>query len=97
MPSINGAAIVPAGQIHYIDHLAVVSDIFDVPFIAIDDECEALARKYYPPLDVRKCPEQEVTPDFLITSFDALFTSDVWPQEGFQKQFQHLEKNTGKR
>ena len=90
--SINGAAIVPAGQIHYIDHLAVASVIFEVPLLVIDEECEALARKYYPRLNIRKCNEPDITPEFLIRNFDVLFTSDLWPQESFLKQFQGLEK-----
>lgn len=94
---LNGVAVVPAGQIHYIDHLAVISKIFDIPLIVIDEECEALAKKYYPDLKIQKHEEGEISPEYFIRNFDVLFVSDLWKQESFERQFLHLEKTYQKR
>lgn len=91
MQSFSGAALIPMGQIHYIDHLAAISVIFDIPLIVLEEECENLARKYYPHLNILKLDEYDITPEFLISNYDVLFTSDVWNQEAFDKQFRELE------
>jgi len=86
------AGINPQSQIHYIDHLAVVCTLMDIPLIFIDPNDYALAQKYYPGLKAELVDFQDLTPEYLISKYDVLFMSDLWDRGTFHDKYGPLEK-----
>lgn len=95
--SLVGVGLVPANTSHYIDHLAVVCTIMDVPLMFLDDHEYQLAERYYPNLKIEKADYLNFTPEYLIANYDILYMSDIWNREKFKRTYQELEKQYNKR
>lgn len=87
----KGIGLNPTTQIHYIDHLAVVCVIMDIPLLFLDEHDYALGKKYYPHLKVQKQDYDYFNPEYLIANYDVLFMSDLWDRNVFHQKFQTLE------
>ena len=92
MKEKKGVGINPLAQIHYIDHLAVVCILMDIPLIFIDPNDYALGKKYYPELQAELIDYQDLTPEHLIANYDVLFMSDLWDRKTFHEKYAPLEK-----
>lgn len=95
-PKKKCVALNPASQIHYIDHLAVISIIMNMPLLFIEEADAEYARKYYPGLNAAVAEFHEFNQEYLIANYDVLFMSDLWNREDFHKQYQLLEKKYNK-
>lgn len=81
----------PQSQIHYIDHLAVVCILMDIPLLFIDPNDHSLGTRYYPELKTELLDYQELSPEYLIANYDVLFLSDLWDKNTFHDKFASLE------
>lgn len=79
---------------HHLDHLAPLCSLLGIPLIVTDDEIEALARKYYPQLDIQLRNYIEVGEN-LLQSFDAVICSI--PRDIFDEAFFIPQKLRGKK
>jgi hypothetical protein len=86
----------PQSQIHYIDHLAPVCILMDIPLVFIDERDQSIAIRYYPGLKTEFIPYEELTREFLITHYDVLFMSDLWDRKDFHESYADLESSHGK-
>ncbi|MEI8364794.1 MAG: CDP-glycerol glycerophosphotransferase family protein [Parachlamydiaceae bacterium] len=86
----------PSAQIHYIDHLAVICVLMDIPLIFIDPNDYALGVRYYPGLEALAVDYQDLTPEYLIANYDVLFMSDLWDRKTFHEKYASLEKQYNK-
>lgn len=96
MVQINGVGLNPAEKIHYLDHLAVVCHILNIPLLFQDEADQERAIQYYPEVDTLIAEYQEFTPEFLIANYDVIFTSDLWNRHDFHKVFRELEMKYNK-
>lgn len=81
----------PQSQIHYIDHLAVICILMDIPLLSIDPLDYELSMRYYPGLKSTVVDYQEMSPEHLIANYDILFMSDLWDKHTFHEKFAPLE------
>ncbi|MBA3958089.1 MAG: CDP-glycerol glycerophosphotransferase family protein [Parachlamydiaceae bacterium] len=88
----KGIGINPSSLTHYIDHLAVICIIMDIPLLFIDEEDFILAKKYYPELKAEWAAYEELTPEYLIARYDVLYMSDLWDRHTFHEKYAPLEK-----
>lgn len=88
----KGVALNPLSQIHYTDHLAVVSIIMNIPLLFLDEHDFALGCHCYPDLDAHLQEYQQFNPEFLITHYDVLFMSDLWDRRTFHEKYGPLER-----
>lgn len=93
----KAVGINPQSQIHYIDHLAVICILMDIPLLFIDPNDYDLALKYYPGLRAELLDYQEMTPEYLIANYEVLFMSDLWDRDTFHQKYAPLELKYGKR
>lgn len=87
---MRGVAINPFAQIHYLDHLAPVCKLMDVPIMLTDDLDIYAAKKYYPDIEVISLPFEEFQPDLLASNYDVLYYSDLWHRDTFKQKFEDL-------
>lgn len=94
MQSKKCVGLIPSDrdQIHYLDHLAVVCHLMDCPLILVKDLEYSIAKKYYPDVDIRLIPYEEISWDYLVSNFDVFFLSDLWTKEAFHQKYGCLEK-----
>lgn len=88
----KGVALNPQSQIHYMDHLAVISILMDIPLLLVDEECDLLARRYYPGLKTLFKEYGEFNPDYLMQNYDVSFMSDLWDRRTMKSKFAPLEE-----
>jgi hypothetical protein len=92
----KGVGINPQSQIHFIDHLAVICILMDIPLIFTDAEDYHLGKKYYPGLQAELLDYQQLSPDYLTSHYDVLFLSDLWDKQTFHQQFAPFEEKYNK-
>jgi len=92
MKKKKAVGINPLWQLHFMDHLAVVCIIMDIPLIFIDPHDHELAVRYYPGLDAQLLDYQALTLDYLIPNYDVLFMSDYWDRKTFHEKYGHIEE-----
>lgn len=88
----KGVALNPLSLVHYMDHLAVVAIMMDIPYLFIDEETYLMAKRYYPNLNACLREYQEFSPEYLIENYDVSFMSDLWDRNTMRQKFQLLEK-----
>lgn len=93
----NGVAINPASLIHYTDHLAVISKVMGIPLLFIDEEDYEIGTKYYPDIEAELIDYQIFNPEYLISHYDVLFSSDLWDRRVFREKYRALEEKYDKR
>jgi len=93
----KGVGFIPAGEIHYIDHLGVICIIMDIPLLFLEDEGFTLAKRYYPGLDAQRIEYLDFNPEYLIKNYGAIFNSDPWDKERFDQTFAPLEEKYRKK
>ncbi len=86
----------PASQIHYTDHLAVMSTIMNMPLLFIEESDCAFAKKYYPHVNAQVAEYNEFNQEYLIANYDVLFMSDLWNREDFHQHYKLLEMKYNK-
>lgn len=86
----------PASQIHYIDHLAVVCILMEIPLLFLEESDCQLAKKYYPGLEASLNAYEQFSPEYLIANYDLSFMSDLWDRRTMRAKFADLEKKYGK-
>lgn len=91
-PNKKGVGLNPSSLTHYIDHLAVVCILMDIPLLFIDEADYQLGKKYYPGLKAEMQEYSEFNPEYLITHYDVLFLSDLWDRRTFHEKYGPLEK-----
>jgi CDP-Glycerol:Poly(glycerophosphate) glycerophosphotransferase len=92
----KGIGVNPQSQIHYIDHLAVICILMNIPLLFIDETDYSLGKKYYPGLHCLKVDYESLYPEFLVENFDVLFFSDLWDRSKFHEKFGPFEKKYNK-
>lgn len=92
----KGIALNPYGNIHYIDHLAVVAVIMDIPLLSLDQQCHELAKRYYPGLQASLEEHHLFSAEFIFKKYDVSFTSDLWDRRTIKETFSPLEKKFNK-
>lgn len=89
----KGVALNPLSLVHYMDHLAVVPILMDIPYLFIDEETYLMAKRYYPGLKAILREYQEFSPEYLIENYDVSFMSDLWNRNTMREKFELLEKH----
>lgn len=92
----RGIALNPLSQTHYIDHLAAVCAIMDMPLLFIDETDFALGKRLYPSINCQLQEYHQFNPEYLIANYDVLFMSDLWGRRAFHAKYQPLEEKYGK-
>jgi hypothetical protein len=82
----------PQSQVHYIDHLAVICILMDIPLIFTDPIDQELGIQYYPGLNSKLLEYKEMTPEYLMTNYEVLFMTDLWDKYTFHEKFGPFEK-----
>lgn len=93
----KGIGLNPASQIHYIDHLAVVCILMNIPLLFLEERDYLLGQKYYPELQATLNPYSDFSPEYLIENYDVSFMSDLWDRNVMWEKFSSLEKKYHKR
>ena len=88
------AGLIHGPEYHYLDHLAPLCALLEIPLILTDSEMVDLATKFYPDLDVIHYNLHEV-PDQLVQKFDAIFCST--PRVLFDEVFYFSQAMQNKR
>lgn len=89
----KGVALNPLSLVHYMDHLAIVAILMDIPYLFIDEETYLMAKRYYPDLKAILSEYQEFSPEYLIENYDVSFMSDLWNRTTMRQKFERLEKH----
>lgn len=80
-----------SANVHYMDHLAVICVIMQIPLLITDKSVLKLIEGLYPDLQIQYEDPAEVTPDFLASHFDVFFQSDLCHREDFYAKFHPFE------
>ncbi len=67
------AAFLPVRDFQYLDHLAPLASLLNVPLVVTDEEMERLAREFYPDLKLLFVSERDYAEE-LVSRFDLLIT-----------------------
>jgi teichoic acid glycerol-phosphate primase len=70
---IKAAGLIYGSDLHYLDHLAVVCRLMEIPLFTTEDEITRLAHAYYPGLKVVQRTRLEIAHD-VIKEFDVIFS-----------------------
>ncbi|MDX8430879.1 MAG: CDP-glycerol glycerophosphotransferase family protein [Candidatus Algichlamydia australiensis] len=81
---MRSAALCNGHLYHYLDHLAPLCDLLQIPLLTNDVKIEKLARHYYPMVETRYVPPVEMTPHFLGHYFDCLFVTEKHARKKLQ-------------
>lgn len=92
----KGIALNPASQVHYIDHLAVIAIIMEIPLLFLEASDLAIGLRYYPGLHAFKHNYEGFSPEFLIANYDVSFMTDLWDRRTMREKFAPLENKYGK-
>jgi hypothetical protein len=71
------------------DHLIPLCDIFKAPLFVSEEKDFNLLKKYYPFNDIELMHISDISPDFLVKNFDAVFHSTFWNKDTFDIKY-HL-------
>ena len=96
-PSEAAVGFVPAGQIHYMDHLAPVCVMMECPLLFLDDHDFELGKRMYPDLKAERVDYLSFTPEYLIQRCEVIFNSDLWGKKTFREMYGELEKRYQKK
>ncbi len=83
------AALIYGPDLHYLDHLAPLCILMQMPLIVTEEKIESLAKRYYPRLEVLFC-DYLVLPEKLVSSFEIIFCS--MPRDLFDEIFFFAQK-----
>lgn len=78
----KGIALNASSEAHFMDHLAIVALIMDIPLFLFDENCFLLAKKYYPTLDVYLKDDSQFSLDDLTKEYDVSFTTELLGNKG---------------
>lgn len=92
----KGIALNPLSQTHYIDHLAPICAIMDIPLLLIDENDYALASRLYPGIATQLQEYGQFNPEYLIANYEVLFMSDLWDRNTFHAKYSPLEEKYNK-
>lgn len=92
--SWNAAGLIYGPASHYIDHLAPLCDLLDIPLFVTEEEEESLTRTFYPPVEVQRVDAIRL-PDFFTQEIDIAFVCT--PRALFDEIFFFPQKLRGKR
>lgn len=76
-------------QIHYLDHLAPLASLLEIPLVVTELEIETLAKKFYPNLQVIYFPPSEVA-ERVVSHFDVVIS--CFPKDLFDSIFYIAEE-----
>jgi teichoic acid glycerol-phosphate primase len=88
------AGLIYGPEIHHLDHLAPLCSLMNMPLILMDEKIAALARRYYPGLEVILL-DYMAAPQHLVSHFDIVFYS--MPRDLFDEVFFFAQKLSQKR
>lgn len=94
---IQGVALVGDYQVNNADHLGPIAAMMDVPLMFLNESDTELCVDLYPGVQITTPPYEEFNAEYMISKYDVLFLSDLWPQAKFQMTFGELEKEYNKR
>lgn len=90
-PQKKGVALIGSEQPHYLDHLAPVCAIMDIPLVTIDEFTYQIATKYYPKIRSVLHDYVELTPEYLVSNYDVFYSSDMWGRNAIKSRFGRYE------
>ncbi len=93
-PFWKAAGLIYGPAPHYIDHLAPLCSIMDIPLFVSEDEEKRLVRSFYPEVQVHKIDALSL-PQFFIENIDIVFLCT--PRVLFDEIFFFVQKLHGKR
>lgn len=73
---MKAAALCNGHLYHYLDHLAPLCDLMQIPLLTSDTKIETLAKRYYPMVETRYIHSAQMSPYYLGTNFDTLFVTE---------------------
>lgn len=76
--SKKACALNTSPEIFYIDHIAPLASLLNIPLIATDEKNARLAEKYYPEVHLRYTPDLSDHLDEVAKEFDILIGCDYW-------------------
>jgi hypothetical protein len=87
----KGIAIIPESQPHFIDHLAPIASMMDIPLVFLEEQCYDLGKRYYPNV---RCELEDVSLfslEQLVKNYDVSFMAEPWSRDKIQKELSALE------
>lgn len=93
----KGIAISPGSQFHYMDHLAPIACIMDIPLLFLEETSFELAQHYYPFVQAQLEDNSLFSLEKLVKNYDVSFISEPWNREKFQQQLTFLEEQYHKK
>lgn len=93
----KGIVVNPFSLVHYMDHLAVIAILMDIPYLFIDEETYALAKTYYPKLNALLSEFQDFSAASMVEDYDVSFMSDLWDRNVMREKLKLLESRFQKR
>ena len=82
---MRSAALCNGHLYHYLDHLAPLCDLLQIPLLTNDLKIEKMAHHYYPMVDTRYIAPAEMTPHYLGTNFDCFYVTEKHTRKKLQK------------
>ena len=76
MLSKKAAGMILSNQSHYIDHLAPLCSILDIPLLVTEPEVQDIIKQYYPPLTHHLIEDYHDITSHIATDFDVIFYCD---------------------
>lgn len=76
--SLNGAGLVMDHNFHLLDHMAPLAFLLNIPLITTEEETAALAKTFYPHVEIRHLPDIEFRMKDIAAEYDILFNCQYW-------------------
>lgn len=89
-------AIVPSGQQIYLDHLAPIAELMQIPLLTVDEQEFSLTKKYYPNTKTEMLDYGTLTLEYLFENYEALFLSEIFNPHKKNRQYVELQKKFDK-
>ncbi len=89
--SFKGVALVGDSQVNNADHLGPIAAIMGIPLLFLNESDTDLCKDIYPDIEIGTPPYSEFHAEYMISTYDVLFLSDLWPQNKFENTFGELQ------
>ncbi len=93
----KGIAFIPESQPPFIDHLAPIASMMDIPLFFVEEQSYELGKRYYPNV---RCELEDISLlslEHLVENYDVSFMAEPWNRDKIQKEFSVLEKRYQKK
>ncbi len=93
----RGVAIIPESVTHFIDHLAPIASMMEIPLFFLDEQSYDLGKRYYPDVQSKLEDVSLFSLEYLIENYDVSFMAEPLNRDKIQKQISDLETHHQKK